>query len=85
MFKYFSCLGTIGCNLRCDFCQNWNISQLEHAAPGSKSGDIEDSAFGYYISPEQIDALCDKHNFTSVAFTYNEPSFIIFFFLLKYY
>ncbi len=59
-------VGTFGCNLACDFCQNWSISQ--------SNGD--DLAI-YEISPE---GLVDKaielkpQSNIGVAFTYNEPT-----------
>ena len=55
-------VGSYGCNLRCDFCQNYSISQVFSAPHGRK------------ISPDTIveDALKIENN-TGVAFTYNEP------------
>lgn len=69
-------IGTIGCNLKCDFCQNWDISQIEHAAPKTTPGvgDIEDSALGKSIPPEAFPDIVNRGRFRSVAFTYNEPS-----------
>ena len=57
-------LGSYGCNLRCAFCQNCNISQTA-AAP--------ELARNYY-TPEQIiqQALIQPDNI-GIAFTYNEP------------
>jgi len=54
--------GTIGCNLNCRFCQNWNISKSreEHQLPLD--------AF-----PEDIAQLSRERGAKSVAFTYNEP------------
>lgn len=60
--------GSYGCNLRCPFCQNYQISW-------------SDEAFGFaerceYISPEELAAIASsarsKGNI-GVAFTYNEP------------
>jgi pyruvate formate lyase activating enzyme len=55
-------IGSYGCNMRCDFCQNFNISQK---IPESI---IADS------SPDEIvkNALSAKKNI-GLAFTYNEP------------
>ena len=55
-------IGSYGCNLKCDFCQNFNISQN---IPGNKQE---------RISPEKIvtDALSSDNNI-GIAFTYNEP------------
>lgn len=54
--------GSFGCNMRCDFCQNWQISQ--------KNTD----SFAKNTDPQKIvnDALSIKDNI-GVAFTYNEP------------
>lgn len=54
--------GTVGCNLACKFCQNWDIS---------KSRDMDrlmDQA-----SPATIAAEALKYGCKSVAFTYNDP------------
>ena len=55
-------MGSYGCNMRCDFCQNWSISQ---GVP---------DRMPVRISPERIaaDAASAKHNI-GLAFTYNEP------------
>lgn len=56
--------GSYGCNMRCDFCQNYNISQCGYEP--SKNENI--------ISPR---SLVDKALYTNrnigLAFTYNEP------------
>jgi pyruvate formate lyase activating enzyme len=59
-------VATIGCNFRCGFCQNWQISQASQIA-GIKH-------FGRDMAPEAIveDAL--KNNCASIAFTYTEPT-----------
>lgn len=55
-------IGSYGCNMRCDFCQNWNISQ-------KSNGD-----FGYRSDPDKLagDAISSLNNI-GLAFTYNEP------------
>ncbi len=55
-------LGSYGCNMRCDFCQNYNISQRTAAGFTTKT------------EPEKIikDAQSALHNI-GIAFTYNEP------------
>jgi pyruvate formate lyase activating enzyme len=60
--------GTMGCNFRCDFCQNWDISQY----PKSHL-DEEISASGIDLPPEEIIRQCLENKIPSVAFTYNEP------------
>jgi pyruvate formate lyase activating enzyme len=55
-------LGSYGCNMRCDFCQNYNISQRKS------------SEFIKKTDPEKIisDARSSLNNI-GIAFTYNEP------------
>ena len=60
--------GSYGCNLRCPFCQNSDISWSKEAlALGERTA---------YLSPEELAAaavrLRDRGNM-GVAFTYNEP------------
>jgi pyruvate formate lyase activating enzyme len=54
--------GTAGCNLRCKFCQNWDISRAR------AMDRLADRA-----SPAQIARAAKGASSTSVAFTYNEP------------
>ncbi len=54
--------GTAGCNLGCQFCQNWSIS---------KSREIE--ILSEDASPEQIAQAAKRLGCESVAFTYNDP------------
>lgn len=60
--KTFS-IGTIGCNLSCDFCQNFDISQ------SSKGGEI----LGHKISAKEIVEQALGSRCKSIAYTYNEP------------
>ncbi len=55
-------LSTVGCNLRCKHCQNWEISQ---------TGPNEFPYLREY-SPEEIVAMA--LNYDGVAWTYNEPT-----------
>jgi pyruvate formate lyase activating enzyme len=59
--------GTIGCNFKCDFCQNFDISQ----AP--KYGKF----FGREYSPETIVEEAITFECKSIAYTYNEPTIFI--------
>ncbi len=54
--------GSYGCNMRCDFCQNWQISQQSAGSYQART------------SPQKLvqDALNAKNNI-GIAFTYNEP------------
>jgi len=59
-------IGTVGCNLTCDSCQNYQISR---AHP-------EDHDF-QEVKPEQIVRLAVKNNCNSIAYTYTEPTIFI--------
>jgi len=57
-------IGSIGCNLKCFFCQNWEISQ---ATPDDIS-----SKHSYSVDKIVQMAVSQKDNL-GVAYTYNEP------------
>ena len=60
-------VGSYGCNLRCPFCQNWEISTT-----GGDPAERENS----FLRPEELAALAEKlrgRGNIGVAFTYNEP------------
>jgi len=59
--KTFS-IGTVGCNFRCPFCQNWQLSQNHN---------IDKSQ---YFSPKDIVTLAIKYECKSISYTYNEPT-----------
>ena len=62
--------GSFGCNLRCPFCQNWEISMSDGKEFVSEDRD------GCYISPQKLASLADElrsRGNIGVAFTYNEP------------
>ncbi|MBS3122619.1 AmmeMemoRadiSam system radical SAM enzyme [Candidatus Woesearchaeota archaeon] len=65
--------GTVGCNFRCSFCQNWEISQ----APREAARNGRDGIFGEEMSPEEIVNMAVKNNCPSIAYTYNEPAIFI--------
>ena len=54
--------GTAGCNLACDFCQNWDIS---------KSREVE--TLSENASPDAIARAAAETGCRAVAFTYNDP------------
>ena len=60
-------IGTVGCNLTCAWCQNWEISQRKHFDPAT-------DFVGHEWLPEQIVTTCTQHGLPSIAFTYNEPA-----------
>jgi pyruvate formate lyase activating enzyme len=57
-------VGTIGCNLACEYCQNWRISREQAAATRS-------------VSPEELCALAEQasreEGSIGLAYTYSEP------------
>ncbi|MBN1796766.1 MAG: AmmeMemoRadiSam system radical SAM enzyme [Sedimentisphaerales bacterium] len=55
----------IGCNFRCEFCQNWQISQVD-----IEEGFVEGTA----VSSEQIVAGALHSGSKSIAYTYTEPT-----------
>ncbi|SFV53844.1 COG1180: Radical SAM, Pyruvate-formate lyase-activating enzyme like [hydrothermal vent metagenome] len=55
-------LGTVGCNFRCPFCQNWSISQTSNI----------NTNISY--TPKQIVELALVHQAKSISYTYNEPT-----------
>jgi pyruvate formate lyase activating enzyme len=59
-------IATIGCNFKCGFCQNWQISQAS-----IKEGD---DAPGREAMPEQIVEAAKKSNCRSISYTYTEPT-----------
>lgn len=65
-------LGTIGCNFGCDFCQNWEISQLPKTIDKIKETSYEMQHESW--SPEAIVEYCLNSNIPMIAYTYNEPT-----------
>jgi pyruvate formate lyase activating enzyme len=58
-------VATPGCNFRCEWCQNWEISQmprLQHLTTGRET------------SPEEIVAAARRARSRSIAYTYTEPT-----------
>jgi pyruvate formate lyase activating enzyme len=60
--RYIVSIGSYGCNLKCDFCQNYHISQ--HVEKGG----------AYSLSPEELVGRARKTSDNiGIAYTYNEP------------
>ncbi len=60
-------VGSLGCNFRCVFCQNWEIAfadALESAQRSCRTG----------VSPEKLVEMAISNDCEGVAWTYNEPS-----------
>jgi pyruvate formate lyase activating enzyme len=55
-------IGSYGCNMRCDFCQNFNISQI-----------IPEKLVKEKTVKEILKSVLEAENNIGIAFTYNEP------------
>lgn len=62
-------VATVGCNFRCAFCQNDDISQY----PKNKNHDIP----GFDLAPEEIVQKALDNGCKSVSYTYTEPTIFI--------
>jgi pyruvate formate lyase activating enzyme len=58
-------IATVGCNFRCDNCQNYDISQLPKG---------QGTIVGEDVSPEEIVLAAKLSNCESIAYTYSEPT-----------
>lgn len=57
-------VGSFGCNLKCSFCQNYTIAQIEEFNGNSN-----------FASPQVlVDTILKREDSIGIAFTYNEPS-----------
>ncbi len=59
-------IATPGCNFRCGFCQNWQISQ----APRRKGGAVKGEPF----APDDIVRAALDQDCRSISYTYTEPT-----------
>lgn len=55
-------IATVGCNVECVFCQNWEISQMR-----------PEQARNYDMPPHKIAEIAGSRNCASIAYTYTEP------------
>jgi len=58
-------IATAGCNFRCLFCQNWEISQMPRE---------QRIIIGEEKTPDEIVSAALKENCQSIAYTYTEPT-----------
>ena len=58
-------IATVGCNFRCPFCQNWQISQ-SNKKDGSKAGES-------FMPPDIVKAAL-RQGCRSISYTYTEPT-----------
>ncbi len=59
-------IATVGCNFKCLFCQNADISQMPSDHNGMITGDL--------YTPEDVVDAAVKGNCKSIAYTYTEPT-----------
>lgn len=55
-------VGTVGCNLGCEFCQNWELA---------RSHIREDQEI---VGPQKIVNMAKRNGCKTIAYTYNEPT-----------
>jgi len=58
-------IATVGCNFRCDNCQNWDISQTPKT---------QNPILGEGVPPEEIVKSAIKSKLPSISYTYTEPA-----------
>ena len=59
-------IATVGCNFKCDFCQNWQISQVTEAERlGVRAREVK---------PEDIVRQAKAAGSRSISYTYTEPT-----------
>ncbi|MCX7857645.1 MAG: AmmeMemoRadiSam system radical SAM enzyme [Deltaproteobacteria bacterium] len=56
-------IASAGCNLRCKFCQNWQISQVSPM-----------ETVNYELPPRKVVDMAKKMKCKSIAYTYTEPT-----------
>jgi len=59
-------IATVGCNLRCKFCQNADIAQMPTDHKGVIMGDT--------VTPQEVVAAAKKSGCRSISYTYTEPT-----------
>jgi len=59
-------IAAAGCNFKCGFCQNWQISQLS-----AKDGE---TAGGQKLTPAEIVRAAQARKCRSISYTYTEPT-----------
>jgi len=64
-------IATVGCNFRCTYCQNWQISQVTK----NSNLQIPISNFpGEYLPPKRVVEEAKKNNCPSISYSYTEPT-----------
>lgn len=65
--SYALSIATPGCNFRCEFCQNWEISQ--YRASGEPGRTVLNE-----VAPEAVVAKAKANRCASISYTYTEPT-----------
>lgn len=55
-------IATVGCNLHCRNCQNWEISQAN-----------PEESEAYFVPPQKLVEAAKKKGYQSIAYTYTDP------------
>ena len=55
-------IATAGCNIECQFCQNWDIAQVR-----------PEQVDTYYLPPEGVTDVSLRYKCKTIAYTYSEP------------
>ncbi len=61
--KLILSVGSFGCNFKCGFCQNWEISQVG----------VDESNNSQVIIPEVLLEYSNREDNIGISYTYNEP------------
>lgn len=88
--SYAYSISTVGCNLRCAFCQNWEISQwpkehlARHVQPAGQAeagaplcprlAELQGEIPGEHVTPESIVQAALATGCQSVSYTFTEPT-----------
>jgi pyruvate formate lyase activating enzyme len=67
--SYSYSVATIGCNFKCAFCQNWQISQASKKDP--------DNFPGQKLEPAAVVEKALENNCKSISYTYTEPTIFL--------
>ncbi|MBU4312628.1 MAG: AmmeMemoRadiSam system radical SAM enzyme [Candidatus Omnitrophica bacterium] len=67
--SYSYSIATVGCNFKCSFCQNWQISQASKMGEGWR---VEGG--GREMTPDEVVKEAKKADCRSISYTYTEPT-----------
>jgi len=59
-------IATLGCNFKCQFCDNWQLSQIVDQETKELKGDE--------YTPEEIVKLAEDNDCQAISYTYTEPT-----------